>query len=55
MIANLPQSVNESNRDSTSNQILAIINQLGQVKPQTTVYEDAQSMINFAENKKKEL
>ncbi|MGB5969009.1 MAG: hypothetical protein WBG70_11840, partial [Spirulinaceae cyanobacterium] len=55
LITNLPKTVNESNRDSTANDLLSIINKLEQVKPQTTVYEDARNMITSAENKKKEL
>ncbi len=55
LITNLPKTVDESNRDATANNILTIINKLEQVKPQTTVYEDARNMINSAENKKKQL
>lgn len=54
-IANLPKSVNQSNRDLTANQILAIINQLEKVQPNTTVYQDSLTTIDFAEKKLKQL
>ena len=55
MITNLPKSVDRLNRDRTARDILTIINKLEKVKPRTTVYADAQSMINFANKKLKQL
>lgn len=54
MIANLPQSVDQDNRDQTARDILAIINQLEKVKSQTTVYQNSLTMIALAENKLKQ-
>ena len=55
MITNLPKSVDRHNRDRTARDILSIINQLEKVKAQTTVYEDAVTMVSFANNKLREL
>ena len=55
MITNLPKSVDSSNRDRTANDILRIINQLERVKSQTTVHADAIIMMNFANQKMKQL
>lgn len=55
MITNLPKSVDRLNRDRTARDILTIINNLEKVKPQTTVYADATSMINFANKKLEQL
>ena len=54
-IANLPKSVDRSNRDRTAREISIIVNLLEEVKPQTTVYADATSMMNFANRKLKQL
>jgi hypothetical protein len=55
MIANLPKSVAQDNRDQTARDILAIINQLEKVKSQTTVYQNSLTMMALAENKLKQL
>ena len=55
MITNLPKSVDRHNRDRTARDILSIINQLEKVKAQTTVYEDAVTMVSFANKKLREL
>jgi hypothetical protein len=55
MITNLPKSVAQDNRERTAQEILTIINQLEKVKPQTTVYTDALTMIDFAKQKLKQL
>ena len=54
-IANLPKSIDQYNRDRIAREILMIINQLERVKPQTTVYPEARSMMNFANKKLKQL
>ena len=54
-IANLPKSVDEYNRDRVAKDILRIIDRLEKVKPQTTVYADAVIMMNFANQKLKQL
>ena len=54
-IANLPKSIDQYNRDRTAREILTIINKLEQVKPQTTVYPQARSTIDFANKKLKQL
>ena len=54
-IANLPKSIDQYNRDRTAREILMIINQLERVQPQTTVYPEARSMMNFANKKLKQL
>ena len=54
-IANLPKSIDRYNRDRTAKEILTIINQLEKVKPQTTVYPQARSTMNFANKKLKQL
>ena len=54
-IAHLPKSVDRSNRDRAAKEISVIINFLEEVKPQTTVYADAASMMNFANRKLKQL
>ena len=54
-IANLPKSIDSYNRDRTAKEILTIINQLEKVKPQTTVYPQARSTMNFANKKLKQL
>lgn len=55
MIANLPKSVDQDNRDQTARDILAIINQLEKVKSQTTVYQNSLTMMALAEHKLKQL
>ena len=55
MITDLPKSINRDNRDRTAKDILRIINQLEKVKSQTTVHNDAVTMINFANKKLKQL
>ena len=55
MITNLPKSVDRHNRDRTARDILSIINQLEKVKAQTTVYQDAVTMMSFANKKLREL
>ena len=55
MITNLPKSVDKYNRDRTAREILMIINKLEKVKPQTTVYQEAQTLMRFAEKKLKQL
>jgi hypothetical protein len=55
MITNLPKSVEQENRDRIAQEILKIINQLEKVKPQTTVYADALTMIDFAKQKLQQL
>ena len=55
MITNLPKSVDQYNRDRTARDILTIINQLEKVKPQTTAYDDAITMMNFANKKLRQL
>ena len=55
MVANLPKSVDRSNRDRTAREISMIVNLLEEVKPQTTVYADATSTIDFANRKLKQL
>ena len=54
-IANLPKSSDRYNRASITREILAIINRLERVKPQTTVYPEARSTIDFANKKLKQL
>ena len=54
-IANLPKSIDRDNRDRTAREILTIINQLEKVKPQTTVYPQALSTMNFANKKLEQL
>ena len=54
-IANLPKSIDKNNRDRTAKEIVAIINKLEKVKPQTTVYQDSLTTINFAKKKLKQL
>lgn len=54
-IANLPKSIDQYNRDRTAKEILIIINKLERVKPQTTVYPEARSTIDFANKKLKQL
>ena len=54
-IANLPKSIDRYNRDRTTKEILMIINKLERVKPQTTVYSEARSTINFANKKLEQL
>ena len=54
-IANLPKSVDRHNRDRTAREILKIINQLEKVKPETTIYKESLTLINFAEKKLKQL
>jgi hypothetical protein len=55
MIANLSKSVEQENRDRIAQEILTVINQLEKVKPQTTVYVDALTMIDFAKQKLQQL
>jgi len=55
MIADLPKSIDEYNRNRTGKDILRIINQLEKVKPNTTVHDDAIVMMNFANKKLKQL
>ena len=55
MITNLPKSIDRYNRDRTAREILMIINRLEQVERQTTVYADAVTMINFANQKLEQL
>ena len=55
MIINLPKSIDQYNREQTARDILSIINQLEKVKSGTTVYDDAVTMINFANQKLKQL
>ena len=55
LITNLPKSVNRNNRDRTARDILTIINKLERVKPKTTVYEEARTMMSFANQKLKQL
>lgn len=55
MITNLPKSIAPHNRDRTARDILTIINQLEKVKSQTTVYDDAVAMMDFANQKLKQL
>ena len=55
MITNLPKSVDRLNRERTARDILTIINKLERVKPQTTVYADAISTIDFANKKLEQL
>ncbi len=55
MIANLPKSVNQHNRDLMGREILKIINQLEKVKSQISVHADAMIMMNFAHQKLNQL
>lgn len=55
MITNLPKSVDRYNRDRTAREILTIITKLEKVKPQTTVPGEAIVMMNFANQKLKQL
>ncbi len=55
MITNLPKSVDRSNQEFAAREVLTIINQLEKVKPQTTVHADAVVMMNFANQKLKQL
>ena len=55
MIINLPKSIDQYNREQTARDILSIINQLEKVKSGTTVYDDVVTMINFANQKLKQL
>ena len=54
-IALLPKSVDRSNRDRTAREIVNIINKLEKVKSGTTVYQQSQTLMSFAENKLKQL
>ena len=54
-IANLPKSIDRYNRDRTAREILMIINNLEQVQPQTTVYPEARTIMNFANKKLEQL
>ena len=54
-IANLPKSIDQYNRDRAAREILMIINKLEQVNPQTTIYPEARSMMDFANQKLKQL
>ncbi len=55
MITNLPKSVDRSNQEFVATEVLTIINQLEKVKPQTTVHADAVILLNFANQKLKQL
>ena len=54
-MVNLPKQVNSNNRETVARQILQIIIQLKKVQPGTTVYEEAQELIVFAEKKIQEI
>ncbi len=54
-IVNLPKQVNNSNRETAARQILQIIIKLNKVQPGTTVYQQAQQLIVFAEKKLQEI
>ena len=54
-IANLPKSIDQYSREHTAREILMIINQLERVQPQTTVYPEARSTIDFANKKLEQL
>ncbi|BAZ44165.1 hypothetical protein NIES4102_11710 [Chondrocystis sp. NIES-4102] len=55
MIANLPNTVDSSQRNTTTQAILNIINQLEKVHQQTTVYQDALALKNLADKKLQQL
>ena len=55
MIADLPKLIDKYNRERTAKTIILIINKLKQVQPHTTVYQDALTMMNFADKKLKQL
>ena len=54
-IVNLPYSVDRNNRTQTTSQVRKIIIQLEKVRSGTTVYEQAQDLMNSAEKKLKEI
>ena len=54
-IVNLPKQVNSNNRETVAREILQIIIQLKKIQPETTVYEEAQELIVFAEKKIQEI
>ena len=54
-LASIPQDADAFNRNRGKSQLQGIVNQLKKVQSGTTVYEEAQILLEFAENKLKQL
>lgn len=50
-IVEFPKHIDSDNKDAAARQIQTIINQLEQVQPQTTTYDEARELMSFAKKK----